>query len=230
MPSSSRSRVKGRRLDWLVYTLFNVVAYRYKLKVLAAQWKGRALDRGKRAQVAAAAAASSQSAPLREEDRSLPPLEAAGPAGLAGASPAAAAPSGEPPLEERAKGAGPRTPAAARAALEAAWGAAQAAVENAAAAGPAALVAACNALAGCLRSAVAAVEHSAVKSLSLPAPLQRGTISAPSSANPNSLKRVGVPSGGASRKKNVNVSLKGVRPSQDRVHISIARRYFMMAE
>ena len=52
-----------------------------------------------------------------------------------------------------------------------------------------------------VKTALAAVAQGADKENGVPAPLQRGTVSAPQSANPASLRRVGPPSGGAKKKK-----------------------------
>lgn len=216
-------------MDWLIYTLITVIAYRYKLKVLAAGRKAYKLQR------ATAALATRDSAAAADEFADiLPPLvdpleEEAGlsPSGGAAANvavdAAADAATPPPPLDAAtgAKGKGPRTPEAARAALNAAWGGAQAVLETAAAAGPAQLIAACYTLAGYLKTAIAAVAGGAGKENAPPAPLQRGSVPVPKSANPNSLKRVGAPSGAAVRKMKRSVALQGERPQHRPVHCHI---------
>lgn len=201
--------MKGRRLDWLIYHLIHSVAYRYRVKVLAATKQADLVRRAKEARAAREGTAPAAAAimppppaqpPLSSQQQQAPAEGDQQPPDAASAAVAA----------ELAKGKGPSTPEAARAALAKALSAATAAVDAAAAAnGPAAEVAACNAVAAFLRTAAAAVAEGPGAGGPV-APLQRGSVGAPLSANPNSLRRVGPPSGAASRKKNPAKSLKGV--------------------
>lgn len=207
-----RSLMKGRRLDWLIYTLVTVIAFRYKMKVLDAGVKAFQQQRAQAARAlrnAAAAAGSEVPPPLvdpegedAEAAASLSSDAAAAAAVDAKIAAAADAAAAAPPRPSAGAAAakGPRTPAAARAALDSAWDGARAAVEKARAAGPAQFVAACCTVAGYIKTAIAAVSHGAGKAAA-PAPFERGAVHVPASAKPMSLKRVGPPSGGAVRKK-----------------------------